>query len=251
MEQDIDWSGFDINNYPKVNYYHFLYNRNDYWYTQNIFLRPKTHGSAPNSGVEFVLLSICFILMGVVAGCFDLYLYSAIFIVTAIVLLVSIPLVHINGKRAYLQLCKEMYRDEYLKKVSKDRMDKKQQDTIKKYIDSYGEQRIICKDELHAFNNASKWYIAQGAPMGDIILLTKEEGINACLEQTQKAREYGLPDNYYVIVVKDTHWLCCNAEDECIYAFSKTIGLTHTKYQSLYEYIIDICNIPFDVENDA
>lgn len=238
MKQDIDWSGFDINNYPKVNYYYTLFN-----------LRPDfsrgRFGKTFDNDVEVVFISICFILMGVLAKYFDYNLFSVMFIMCAILMLVSVPLVHIYGKRAYLKLCKEMYRDDYLKKVGGDRMDKKKQDIINKYIDDYREQHIICKYELHAFNNASKWYIAQGIPLGDIILLSKEEGINTCLEQTKKAREYGLSDNYYVIAVKDTHWLCCNAEEECIYAFSKALGLTHTKYQSLYEYIIDICNIPF------
>lgn len=239
----IDWSGFDMNDYPKVNYYSLFNN-----------LKPECfHGKyrkTVSNDAEVVLLSICLFLMGVMAK-YSYYFIPQICFLCSIVMLVSIPWVHIHGKKLYIKLCKEMYRDDYLKKVSIDRRYKTQQDIIRKYSLNQKVEHIICKAELKDFNDASKWYIEQGVPLGDILLLTKDGGILTCLEQTKNARECGLPDDYYIIAVKDTHWLCCNAREECIYAFSKAIGLTHTKYQSLYEYIIDYCHIPFDVENDA
>lgn len=95
-------------------------------------------------------------------------------------------------------------------------------------------------------NKASEWYVDEGVSIGDIILLKNDNEESLCMVETEYLRKNGLPDDYYVIAVKNTYWLCCHAEEECIYAFSKTLGLTHTKYQSLYDYIIETCNIPFN-----
>lgn len=95
--------------------------------------------------------------------------------------------------------------------------------------------------ELQAMlNGASKWYMELGYDIGDIVLLKSIDGRSACYLETERARENGLPEGYYVIAVKDTHWLCCTKEDERVYAFSKGLGLTHTKYGSLYDYIIEV-----------
>ena len=96
-------------------------------------------------------------------------------------------------------------------------------------------------------NDASEWYVDEGVSIGDVILLKDENGKSACLKETEYLKQYGLPEDYYVIAVKESYWLCCCAKEECIYAFSITLGLTQTKYQSLYDYIIEACNIPFTI----
>lgn len=130
---------------------------------------------------------------------------------------------------------------------------REQEQCIKLFVKESGMKR----DELHVdtlkynllLNNASKWYVNEGASIGDVILLNDDNGESLCLKETEYLKRYGLPEDYYVVAVKDTYWLCCHAEEEYIYNFSKTVGLTHTKYRSLYDYIIETCNIPFTLKN--
>ena len=75
----------------------------------------------------------------------------------------------------------------------------------------------------------------------------KTKGINNILLLFREVIQ--MKDENWMFVKKnyDVYWLCCCAKEECIYAFSITLGLTQTKYQSLYDYIIEACNIPFTI----
>lgn len=124
-------------------------------------------------------------------------------------------------------------------------------------IDIFVKEKALKKDVQYInliknnllLNDASEWYVYKGVSMGDVILLREENGKSACLKETEYLKQYGLPEDYYVMAVKESCWLCCCAKEECIYAFSKTHGLTRTEYQSLYDYIIKTCNIPFMQKN--
>lgn len=122
------------------------------------------------------------------------------------------------------------------------------QTIIKQYTKNKPRSFITKIKDYNKLNSASKWYVDEGVSIGDIILLNYDNGKSLCLKETEYLRQCGLPEDYYVIAVKDTYWLCCRAEEEWIYAFSKTLGLTHSKYQSLYEYIIEACNLQFAKE---
>lgn len=54
--------------------------------------------------------------------------------------------------------------------------------------------------------------------------------------------EQGLPENYYVLVKCDRSYYCSCKENEQLYMFSKGAGITHTKYTTIYDYIIEQIN---------
>ena len=51
-----------------------------------------------------------------------------------------------------------------------------------------------------------------------------------------------LLENYYVLVKCDRSYYCSCKENEQLYMFSKGAGITHTKYTTIYDYIIEQIN---------
>lgn len=93
------------------------------------------------------------------------------------------------------------------------------------------------------------WLVCfQGCNIADICLVQEVDGQSVCVNETNKAWENGLPKEYYVIAIKDNYYLCCCTKDEFVYSFSSGLGLAHTSYRSLYDYICDVCNISVNIE---
>ncbi len=65
-----------------------------------------------------------------------------------------------------------------------------------------------------------------------------EEGFDF-IGKTLEQRQQGLPDEYYVIAVKNNYCLCGKVRDGQIYSFSRGLGITHTKYLDIYDFILD------------
>lgn len=124
---DIDWSGFDINNYPKVNYYYVLFR------LQHGYLLGRIHGTFVDD-LEVILISVIFIVMGIVSLFIKYNFLAVVFFVVAVIMMISIPFVHYYGKKFYLNTCKEMYKDDYYKKVENEKNSSFKQNLIDNFV---------------------------------------------------------------------------------------------------------------------
>lgn len=65
-----------------------------------------------------------------------------------------------------------------------------------------------------------------------------EEGFDF-IGKTLEQRQQGLPDEYYVIAVRNNYCLCGKVGDGRIYSFSRGLGITHTKYLDIYDFVFE------------
>ncbi len=260
MEKDIevDWSGFDINKYPKMDPYKLVFRIGGQTSGYGSFSHVGQGGFSgipvnTRSKYQWIIVSFLYFGMSIAAFLNENYLIGIVCALAGVIYIILLPVIKYKGNQLYEKICKEQYKSEYIKRINYENYVKLRQNAILTYIsyrteipnDDFLEKRKQFSetyvDENAKRNQSSNWYIKLNYNLGDIILLNKD----ASILENKRARECGLTEDYYVIAVKETHWLCCHVEEECIYAFSKTLGLTHTKYQSLYDYIIETCNIPF------
>lgn len=97
-------------------------------------------------------------------------------------------------------------------------------------------------NDIH-LNQGSLWYINK-VSCYDItatrLFLTKcNNGEYEAISKTLELRKNGLPEEYYVVDTADTFYYCCRESSERLYAYSKAVGVTNTKYASIYEYIME------------
>lgn len=260
MEKDIeiDWSGFDISKYPKVDPYKMIFRiggqMSGYGGVSHVG-QGGYCGIPLNTSSKYQWIIVSFLYFGMSISAFfeENYLIGIVCALAGLVYIISLPIIKYKGNKLYEKICKEQYKSEYIKRINCENYIKLRQNAILTYLsdqtgfldDNFIEKRKKIfetnADNNPKINQASNWYNKLNCNLGDIILLNKD----AFITQNKRAKECGLAQDYYVIAAKETHWLCCHAEEECIYSFSKTLGLTHTNYQSLYDYIIETCNIPF------
>ena len=97
-------------------------------------------------------------------------------------------------------------------------------------------------NDIH-LNQGSLWYITK-VSCYDItstrLFLTKcNNGEYEAISKTLELRKNGLPEDYYVVDTADTFYYCCRESSERLYAYSKAVGVTNTKYASIYDYIVE------------
>lgn len=111
-------------------------------------------------------------------------------------------------------------------------------------IDKAGIQNWLKQYEEHQIDlqDATRWYVENGFFMEGILLTRKFDDVSITLPEsileTEKAKEDGLLDDYYVICKERTQVFCCNSKNGRVYAFSKQLGVTNTPYLSFYEFIL-------------
>ena len=244
---EVDWSGFDMANYPKEDPYTLMFRFLDTRSTHYELKVGKLHlcPMHPTTKLQWAFVIGFYTALSVFAFIMGKYYLFFLFVMILLAYVTIMPLIMRDGEKLHERLCRERYKSDYIRKIKDDHSLSSGQGRIRRYVLSNGlEKQIQSAIGLQTiFNKASKWYLELGYNLGDIILLQSINGKSVCDLETTKARQYGLPEDYYVIAVKDTQWLCCTKEDERIYAFSKSLGLTHTNYSTLYDYIIDVCDI--------
>lgn len=95
------------------------------------------------------------------------------------------------------------------------------------------------------FNNGTLWLImhyGRSQEMSDIFNLLPLIWEGKYFEYIEKLYEQGLPENYYVLAEQDEKYYCCCEESERLYLFSRGVGITQTKYETIYNYIIEHIN---------
>ena len=246
---EVDWSDFDMANYPKEDPYTLMFRANDSRSVYDGIRVGKLYffPMHPTTKLQWVFVIGFYTALSALTFFMEAYLPFCFFVIVLIVYITIMPLIMRGGQKLYEKVCREQYKADYIKKIKSDNDIAFRQERIRRYALSNGlEKPIHSAMDLGLqtmLNQASKWYMELGYDLGDIILLKSINGQSLCNMETEQARGAGLPEGYYVIAVKDTYWLCCTKEEERVYAFSKPLGLTHTKYGSLYDYIIDICGI--------
>ena len=260
MEKDIevDWSGFDIHKYPKVDPYKLVFRIGGQMFGYGGFSHVGQGGFLgiplnTTSKYQWIIVSFLYFGMSISAFLTERYLIGIACVVAGVIYIILLPIIRYKGNKIYEKICREQYKNEYIKRINYENYVKLRQNAILTFLSDRTElsddvfiekRKQISETNINdntKINQASNWYMKLNCNLGDIIL----QNMDAFMTENNRAKECGLSEDYYVIAVKDTYWLCCHAEEEWIYAFSKTLGLTHTRYQSLYDYIIETCNIPF------
>lgn len=89
-------------------------------------------------------------------------------------------------------------------------------------------------------NEGSLWCIKELGIINNFLLcLVDSKKESECLKHTIIARNSGLDKNFYIIDLKDNNYFCCNDETERVYVFSKQLGITHTQFADIYDYLLD------------
>lgn len=89
-------------------------------------------------------------------------------------------------------------------------------------------------------NKGSLWCIKELGMINNFLLcLVDSKKESECLKHTIIARNSGLDKNFYIIDLKDNNYFCCNNETERVYVFSKQLGITHTQFADIYDYLLD------------
>ena len=92
------------------------------------------------------------------------------------------------------------------------------------------------------FNRGTLWMLSHysgSQEMSDIFNLLPLIWEGEYFEYIEKLHEQGLLENYYVLAEQDEKYYCCCGESEWLYIYSKGTGITHTKYETIYDYIIE------------
>ena len=124
------------------------------------------------------------------------------------------------------------------------------------YILEHMPQCKVTEDELRElteglvekgirFNQGTLWLImhyGRSQEMSDILNILPLIGKGKYFDYIDKLYEQGLPENYYVLAEQDEKYYCCCADSERLYLFSRGVGITQTKYETIYDYIIEQIN---------
>ncbi len=100
----------------------------------------------------------------------------------------------------------------------------------------------VAKKELDIeFHKDFAWFLQcfTNGQMDSVLLIQHLEGRYAFVCETMLVRKYGLPLNYYVIAKEGEHYLCGYAYSSRMFMFSKNLGLTNTKYETIYHYVLE------------
>lgn len=92
------------------------------------------------------------------------------------------------------------------------------------------------------FNKGTLWLIMHysgSQEMSDIFNLLPLIWEGEYFEYIEKLHEQGLLENYYVLTEQDEKYYCCCEESERLYMYSRGVGITHTKYGIIYDYIME------------
>lgn len=99
------------------------------------------------------------------------------------------------------------------------------------------EKQLECSVDMHFI-----WCLEQfhGSSFRSLIFpfAPKKEEFS-WIDVTKTFREQGMPKDCYAISYKDNTLLCCSASDKRIFAYSRYVGITNTKYFDIYDYIIE------------
>lgn len=92
------------------------------------------------------------------------------------------------------------------------------------------------------FNRGTLWMLThygKSQEMSDIFNLLPLLWEEKYCDYIKKMREQGFPENYYILVEQNEKYYCCCEESERLYMYSRGVGLTQTKYGTIYDYIIE------------
>lgn len=121
------------------------------------------------------------------------------------------------------------------------------------YILEHMPQCKVTEDELQGltedfagkgikFNKGMLWMLlhyGRSQEMSNIFNLLPLIWEGKYFDYIDKLYEQGLPENYYVLAEQDEKYYCCCADSERLYLFSRGVGITQTKYETIYNYIIE------------
>lgn len=140
--------------------------------------------------------------------------------------------------------------------------DKNEQLEVEKYVDEKKDKiRKLCK-QLHIGNEKMNIVVKE---YEDLLKCKMHEDFIWCLKyfikpdkrllafpfseatekefdfigKTLEQRQQGLPEEYYVITAKNSYCLCGKVGDGQIYSFSRGLGITHTKYLDIYDFVFE------------
>ena len=83
-------------------------------------------------------------------------------------------------------------------------------------------------------------YLSNCEQISDILLIRKDVyGEYEFITQTLNLREHGLPVDFYVVAKSSQYFLCGRGDSPRLYLFSESLGITNTKYESIFDYIIE------------
>lgn len=149
---------------------------------------------------------------------------------------------------------KEYAREYYKKHPLKEEKSFDEQVVEKKlYILEHMPQWNVSEEELQEriggitekginFNGGTSWlltYYGKSQKMLDIFNLLPLFWRGEYCAYIENLYEQGLPPNYYVLAELEGNYYCCCEENERLYMFSRGVGITHTKYETIYDYIME------------
>lgn len=123
----------------------------------------------------------------------------------------------------------------------------------KLYILEHMPQWNVSEDELQEriegitekgikFNSGTLWllmYYGKSQKILDIFNLLPLFWRGEYCNYIENLYEQGLPPDYYVLAEQGGNYYCCCEENERLYMFSRGVGITHTKYETIYDYIME------------
>ncbi len=248
-EDEVDWSGFDISNYPKENYRKVFWvdrDRITYGLSYNKYIL-RGYPLGDISVFVWIILSLCATYVYMQK---EEFLIGRVWLATAGLLILFLCYVSVEGHRIYIMQCKQNYKYEYLQrqKTQKNvmKMQNKVIDLETKYnVNVLDKVPIEVKDNILQqlkehniyLDESCMWYMNQLVHLKDVIILQECDGQSVCVKKTLEARKLGMPEDYYVIAVQEDIYLCGCRWESALYHFSRSLGITRTLYFSLLEYL--------------
>lgn len=92
------------------------------------------------------------------------------------------------------------------------------------------------------FNSGTLWVLRKygnAEEMRAILNMSPLTDQEKYLDLLMSMYEQGFPEKYYVLAKYDENYYCCCKESEQLYMYSRGLGITHTKYATIYDYIIE------------